>query len=536
MRTAHPTSTHYDGLSMRFERSRGILLHISSLPGRYGTGTLGPEAYEFAELLATGGQSYWQVLPIGPVAPALGYSPYASTSTFAGNPLFISLEQLQQKSWFTGDIDAAVFPDSDFCDFDAAWQHKLPLLRSACESFFQNAPQDEQADFASFCAEASCWLDDYALFAALSDHFGTNHWPSWEGDIARRKPRAIQSWRSRLQSPIRFHSFLQYLFFMQWTGLKNFCASLGIKIIGDIPIYVTFDSADAWAHTGILQLDDRTLLPDAVAGVPPDYFSATGQRWGNPLYRWHGPDKKLFEPAMVWWTGRLRHLCRLFDVTRIDHFRGFESYWAIPAQEPTAVNGLWLKGPGALFFKRIRAELGELPLIAEDLGVITPSVARLRKSLKLPGMKILQFAFDGTSTNPYLPHNYTDPNCVVYTGTHDNNTTNGWFYGVETGDSMRRYILDYVGAAGFADFHWHAIRLAYGSVADLAIIPAQDILGFGEKLRMNTPGTNQGNWLWKLLPGRLNPAVMEQLQDMADLYGRMPKKHDSINSLEEPLS
>jgi 4-alpha-glucanotransferase len=520
---------------MKLERSCGILLHISSLPGRYGTGTLGPEAYEFAELLHAGGQSYWQVLPIGPVAPALGYSPYASTSTFAGNPLLISLEKLRQKKWFTGDIDAAVFSDSDFCDFDAAARHKLPILRSACESFLLHAAPDELDDFTAFCTEAACWLDDYALFSALGDHFGTNHWPAWDKNIARREPGAVESWRSRLGPSVRLHSFLQFLFFKQWGELKSFCARLGIKIIGDIPIYVTFDSADAWAHAGIFQLDENTLLPEAVAGVPPDYFSTTGQRWGNPLYRWQGPDKKLFEPAMLWWTGRLRHLCRLFDVTRIDHFRGFESYWAIPPQEKTAVNGSWEKGPGALFFKRIRAELGELPLIAEDLGIITPAVNRLRRRLKLPGMKILQFAFDGSSKNPYLPHNYTDTNCVVYTGTHDNNTTNGWFYGDETGDCMRGRIMDYIGATSSVDFHWHAIRLAYGSVADLAMLPAQDVLGFGEKLRMNTPGTAQGNWRWKLMPCRLTAAGMEQLRHMAGLYGRMPDKPVITNSQKEPL-
>ena len=521
---------------MKFERSCGVLLHISSLPGRWGTGTLGPEAYEFAELLHAGGQSYWQVLPIGPVAAALGYSPYASTSTFAGNPLFISLEKLRKESWFTGDIDTAVFPDSDFCDFDAAALHKLPLLRSACESFFLHAAPDELDNFKAFCAEATCWLDDYGLFAALADHFGTNHWLSWDTDIARRQPRAIESWRTRLGPSVRFHCFLQYLFFKQWAELKNFCASLGIKIIGDIPIYVTFDSADAWAHTAIFQLDDRTLLPDAVAGVPPDYFSATGQRWGNPLYRWHGPDKKLFEPTIAWWAKRLRHLRRLVDVIRIDHFRGFESYWAIPASEPTAVKGSWLKGPGAAFFKRLAAEFGELPLIAEDLGIITPAVTRLRKSLQLPGMKILQFAFDGSISNPYLPHNYTDPNCVVYTGTHDNTTTNGWFYGPETGDSTRRHIIDYMGAESAAQFHWRAIRLAYCSVAGLAILPAQDILGFGEKLRMNTPGTTQGNWRWKLMPGSLTTAVMEQLKHLAGMFGRLPEKPASTNPQEEPLS
>ena len=510
---------------MKFERSCGVLLHITSLPGRFGTGTLGPEAYEFARLLAAGGQSYWQVLPIGPVMSALGCSPYSSPSTFAGNPLFISLEMLRERCWFP-QINLPSFPDSDFCDFAAAENFKLPLLHKASESFFLKASPAELDGFASFCAESSSWLDDYALFAALADHFGTNSWLSWDKDLAHRNPQALQAWKDRLKDSVRFHSFLQYLFLGQWLELKAYCAGLGIKIIGDIPIYVNFDSADTWAHPDIFQLNE-SFEPEAVAGVPPDYFSTTGQLWGNPLYRWFDADRKLFDPTVAWWTCRLRHLCRLFDVTRIDHFRAFESYWAVPAHEKTAVRGVWKKGPGAPFFKHLKAELGDLPLIAEDLGIITPAVTRLRKSLKMPGMKILQFAFDGSATNPYLPHNYTDPNCVVYTGTHDNNTTNGWFYGPETGEAMRQQILEYMGINTRQDFHLHAIRLAYGSVADLAIIPAQDILGFGEKLRMNTPGTTQSNWRWKLLQGRLNIDVMLQLRRLALLYGRLPHAMDS---------
>ena len=520
------------GITMRFERSCGVLLHITSLPGRFGTGTLGPEAYRFAELLHAGGQSYWQVLPIGPVIAAFGSSPYSSPSTFAGNPLFISLEKLQLRSWFNASLDGRDFADADFCDFDTAAAFKLPLLRDACRSFFQSAPQDEMSGFAAFCADSASWLGDYSLFAALADHFGTNSWRTWDTGIARRDPQAIAAWRKRLQESVRFQAFLQYLFFEQWGELKNFCASLGIKIIGDIPIYVNFDSADVWANRGIFQLNDQTLAPESVAGVPPDYFSATGQLWGNPLYRWFESDKKLFEPALDWWTGRLRHLCRLFDVTRIDHFRGFESYWAVPSQETTAVKGVWEKGPGAPLFKHLERELGALPLIAEDLGIITAAVTRLRKGLKMPGMKILQFAFDGSADNPYLPHNYTDPNCVVYTGTHDNNTTNGWFYGPETSNAMRRQIMAYIGIDSLKDFHRHAIRLAYGSVADLAIIPAQDVLGFGEKLRMNTPGTMQGNWGWKLLPARLNDEVLEQLRRLAGVYGRLPRSPADLDMRE----
>lgn len=508
---------------MKFERSCGVLLHITSLPGRFGTGTLGPEAWEAAAQLHAGGQSYWQVLPIGPVMTALGSSPYSSPSTFAGNPLLISLELLEGRSWFSARLDGRDFPAGDFCDFAAAEAFKMPLLRQACDAFFHSAAPAEREEFAAFCSRASFWLDDYALFAALAEHFGTNRWLDWDDAVARRDPQAVAAWRDRLRDAVRFQTFLQFLFFRQWQALKDRCAGLGIGIIGDIPIYVNFDSADTWAHPDIFQLDAETRRPLAVSGVPPDYFSATGQLWGNPLYRWLAPDKKLCGPTLAWWARRLRHLSRLFDVTRIDHFRGFESYWSVPAGQATAERGEWKKGPGLPFFKHLRQELGSLPLIAEDLGIITPAVTRLRKALRMPGMKILQFAFDGSPDNPYLPHTYTDPNCVVYTGTHDNNTTNGWFYGPETGEAMRRRILDYLGVDATHDFHRHAIRLAYGSVADLAVIPAQDILGFGAELRMNTPGTARGNWRWKLLPGRLTDEAMAGLRSLAGLYGRLPR-------------
>ena len=509
---------------MKLPRSCGVLLHVTSLPGRYGTGTLGPEAYEFVDLLRAGGQSFWQVLPIGPVSGALGYSPYSSPSTFAGNLLLISLEKLQGKAWFGAAIAGRAFPDEDFCDFDGAAKFKLPFLREAGRRFFEAAEKNELEAFSAFCAENADWLDDYALFAALSERFGTDSWRGWDADIARRSPAALKRWRNDLRDEVRVQAFLQYLFFQQWRELKEHCAGLGIGIIGDIPIYVNYDSADCWANPGIFQLDPETLEPVAVSGVPPDYFSQTGQLWGNPLYRWFGPDKKIFEPTLAWWTRRIRHLCRLFDITRIDHFRGFESYWAVPADEATAINGAWKHGPGRAFFRLLEERAGPLQLIAEDLGTITPEVVRLREGLKMPGMKVLQFAFDGSPGNPYLPHNYRETNCVVYTGTHDNNTTNGWFYGPETQGDMRRRILEYLGAGPDHEFHLRAIRLAYGSVADLAMVPAQDVLGYGGELRMNMPGKAGGlNWRWKLLPGRLGPQAMGVLRQLAAMYDRLPE-------------
>ena len=505
---------------MRIERSCGVLLHITSLPGKYGIGTLGDEAFQFADMLHKGGQSYWQILPLGPVSASQGYSPYASTSTFAGNYLFISLEKLQAHAWFSRDLDSAAFADDDFVDFASVVEHKLALLRAAAADFFTLAPEPEIRAFEAFCASARHWLDDYSLFSALAGHFGTNHWHRWDRPVSRREPGALAAWRSRLQESIRFHQFVQFIFFKQWAELKAACNSRGIKIIGDIPIYITLDGADAWAHPEIFQINAKTRMPGAVAGVPPDYFSKTGQRWGNPLYRWHDKHKKLNRAAVSWWARRIRHLTGLVDSMRIDHFRGFDTYWSVPAKEATAVNGTWAQGPGLEFFRQLQEELGDLPLIAEDLGDITPAVTKLREDLGLPGMKILQFAFDFKNKNSYLPHTYTDPHCVVYTGTHDNNTTSGWFYGPEIDDATRQYILEYMGAAGHYDIHWQLIRLAFRSVANLVIIPAQDILGYGAELRMNLPGTAENNWRWKLRGGRITGELMEQLRCMAHLYDR----------------
>ncbi len=505
---------------MEIKRSSGILLHISSLPGNYGIGTLGAEAYQFAQQLQKGGQSYWQILPFGPVSPVFEYSPYASKSTFAGNPLLISLDKLKKK-WFEIDIKPFNFEESDFVDFDEVVKHKMPVLREFSDIFFKSAKDKDLEDYENFCKGSKYWLNDFALFSALADHFNTDYWLAWEKFAAMREPEAIRKWGAELKSSIDFYKFVQYLFFMQWSELKEYCNSIGIQIIGDIPIYITFEGADAWAHPDIFQLDKKTSKPLSVSGVPPDYFSETGQRWGNPLYKWEDDDKQLNDSAMKWWTRRIQHLNQFVDIVRIDHFRALESYWSIPAKEKTAVNGKWVSGPGIEFFKCLKKDLGDLPLIAEDLGEITPDVEKLRDDMNLPGMKILQFAFDHTRENYYLPHNYKNRKVVVYTGTHDNNTTNGWFYGSEIDDNLRKYVLDYMDSVNFSDFHWQLIKLAYSTVADLVIIPAQDVLGYGEAFRMNRPGTVGGNWKWKLKYNRFTDKHMADLRHAADMYGRV---------------
>lgn len=505
---------------MDIKRSSGVLLHITSLPGSFGIGTLGEEAFKFARQLKKAGQSYWQVLPLGPVSPVFEYSPYASKSTFAGNPMLISLDRLKKK-WFEIEIQPFDFKEDDFVNFDEVVKHKMPVLKDAADLFFRTAKEEQMKIYVLFCEESKYWLDDYALFSALSDYFKTDYWLDWEKPIAARKPEALKEWRIKLKSGIEFYKFTQYLFFIQWSELKEYCNSLGIKLIGDIPIYITFEGADAWAHSEIFQLDKKTGKPEAVSGVPPDYFSETGQRWGNPLYKWTDDTNTLNKVTMNWWANRLKHLNQFVDLIRIDHFRALDSYWSIPAEELTAVKGKWVKGPGIAFFNCLKKKLGDLPLIAEDLGDITPEVEKLRDEVKLPGMKILQFAFDFSNSNYYLPHNYTNRNTIVYTGTHDNNTTNGWFYGSDIDDKMRQYILDYIDSTNFSDFHWQLIKLAYSSVANLVIIPAQDVLGYGEEFRMNRPGTVENNWKWKLKHKSLTDELMMKLKHTADMYGRV---------------
>lgn len=505
---------------MKLDRTAGILLHITSLPGRYGIGSLGPEAEEMAAFLAKAGMRYWQVLPIGPVEEKSGFSPYSSPSTFAGNWMFVSLERLAEEPWFPGSIGPDPFEESLMVPFPDVVRHRLPILAAAEQGFFKSASSGDKAAFERFCGDETAWLDDYALFSALAEHAGDADWTGWDRELAERDPKALAAWGKKLAAPVRFLKFLQFLFFRQWEDFREACAASGISLIGDIPIYVTMESADAWANPDILQLDEKTRRPVSVAGVPPDYFSDTGQLWGNPLYRWK-KGSALSAGTLRWWGRRISHLNRLVDVIRIDHFRGFEAFWSIPDGEETAVRGTWIKGPGIQFFKKLREETGHLRLIAEDLGVITPEVEKLRDDLDLPGMRILQFAFDFNNKNYYLPHNIDNRNCVLYTGTHDNNTTNGWFYGPETGEDTRRYILEYMGLEDWSDFHWKLIRQAYRSVANLVIIPAQDILGFGPEFRMNTPGTPEGNWRFKLKEKSLNDDMALRLRRMGQIFDRL---------------
>lgn len=505
---------------MKLKRSSGILLHISSLPGEYGIGTLGQEAYNFADLLHYGGQKYWQILPSSPISLSFGYSPYSSLSSFAGNFLFINLAMLQKEEWMKENIISKlkIENNNDFINYKKVVSFKLPVLKKAANNFFKYCKDKD--DYINFCTDSKKWLGNYALFVSLAEHFNNYNWLKWDKDIAQRDKNSIEKWEKKLKEQIKFHKFIQYIFFKQWFLLKKYCKKLEINIIGDIPIYVNFDSSDTWSNPEIFSLDKQTNKPLFVSGVPPDYFSKTGQLWGNPLYNWFS-DGKLNEKTFSWWTERFRHTLKLVDIIRLDHFRGFQSYWEVPASEKTAIKGKWKKGPGIEFFKRLKWEIGPLPLIAEDLGIITPQVEKLRDDLSLPGMKILQFAFDHNNKNSYLPHNYKTINCIVYTGTHDNNTTNGWFYEKEIDNKKREYILNYIGIKQNHEFHWNLIKLALSSIADLSIIPAQDILGYGSKFRMNTPSTTDNNWKWKLTPNQLTKETMEKLKRLCSLYNRI---------------
>ncbi|MCP4147049.1 MAG: 4-alpha-glucanotransferase [bacterium] len=519
---------------MKLKRSSGLLMHITSLPGEHGIGTMGKEAYEFVDLMVQGGQKYWQILPTGPVSSTFSYSPYSSTSSFAGNYLFINIPMLQKESWMRHDIISKLPAEenNDFVDFDNVVAYKLPLLKNASANFFKYADEDVKEEFRKFCKSSKHWLDDYTLFIALANHYGSCYWLEWKDKKVRmRSADAIKKWTKTLEEQISFQKFIQFIFFKQWTALKKYANSHGVEIIGDIPIYVNLDSADSWACPEIFHLDPKTLRPLEVAGVPPDYFSKTGQLWGNPLYQWF-ENKKLKKETLGWWERRFKHSLQLFDIIRIDHFRGFESYWAVPAKAKTAIDGKWKKGPGVELFNYIKDKLGSksnepLPLIAEDLGVITPKVEKLRDGLGLPGMKILQFAFDSGHKNEYLPHNYTNPNCIVFTGTHDNNTTNGWFYENEIDEKTRKYVLKYLRVKHRDEFHWQLINLALSSIAALSIFPVQDILGYAGQFRMNVPGKVGNNWTWKLTSGRLTSDLMHELKEHCQLYGRLVEKSKS---------
>jgi 4-alpha-glucanotransferase len=499
---------------MPLPRASGILLHPTSFPSRFGIGDLGKSAYEFIDFLVAAKQSYWQILPLGPTG--FGNSPYMCFSAMAGNPLLISLEKLYHNGFLTGEdlLKAPDFPANQV-DFQQVVATKIPLLEKACESFKTSANAVQQKDFARFCESKADWLDNYALFMALLDAHQGASWHTWEEDIAKRKPEAVEKWRSQLSNPIFFHKYVQFEFFQQWQELKTYANEKRIEIIGDIPIYVAHNSADVWAYPEIFRLDEETGEPALMAGVPPDYFSETGQLWGNPVYDW----EQLEADNFGWWVQRFKSILDLVDLIRIDHFRGFEAYWIVPQGETTAMNGTWLKGPGADFFEAIRHQLGRLPIIAEDLGVITPEVEALRDRFEFPGMKILQFAFGGGAGNPYLPFNYTR-NSIVYSGTHDNDTTVGWFE--QLSDGEKQTFIDYLGGISADGVHWDLIRLAYSSISNMAIIPVQDLLGLGTQARMNFPGTATGNWEWRYDSGDLQPQISDRLQNLGAVFGRLP--------------
>jgi 4-alpha-glucanotransferase len=499
-------------------RTSGILLHPTSLPGRWGIGDLGATAYTFVDFLHAAGQRLWQVMPLGPTG--YGDSPYQGFSAFAGNPLLLSLDLLLQEGALAPEdlTNAPAFPH-DRVDYGAVIPWKLDVLRRSFGRFKREAAPERRQEFAAFRAEQRAWLADYALFAALKAAHGGANWNAWPEPIARREPSAVGEWSSRLSgdpSETEFYAYMQWQFFRQWRALKDYANERDIQIIGDIPIFVAYDSADVWANREIFELDQHGS-PTVVAGVPPDYFSATGQLWGNPLYRWEVLKGRGYD----WWIERFRTTLTLVDIARIDHFRGFAAYWAVPAGEETAVNGRWVPAPGRELFVAVRQALGGLPIIAEDLGVITPDVEELRDELGFPGMKVLQFAFGGDPDDPYLPHNYRR-RCVVYTGTHDNDTTRGWWRALPANDqhNARVYTARDVTEQTVS---WDFIRLALASVAEIAIVPMQDVLALGNEGRMNTPGQPGGNRTWRYTPEMLTVDLAERLRDISRIYGRVKK-------------
>jgi 4-alpha-glucanotransferase len=520
----------YQEAIMNLSRSSGILLHPTSLPGRFGIGDLGKSAYEFVDFLAATHQSLWQVLPLGPTG--YGDSPYQCFSAFAGNPLLVSLESLVEDGLLApNDFEAAPEFSADRVNYGPVIEYKNALLKKAYENFKSQGAPELQQEFADFCDQQRSWLHDYAVFRSCKDAHEGKEWTKWDEHLRARENNALHFWNENHADAISAHKFYQYLFFKQWLRLAHYANGKGIKIIGDLPIFVAHDSADVWANPQLFDLkDDGT--PRRVAGVPPDYFSETGQLWGNPIYRWDVLKKTGYQ----WWIERVRATLAQVDIIRLDHFRGFEKYWAVPGGETTAVNGKWEMGPGASLFKALQKALGkELPIIAEDLGFITKEVHALRDQFSFPGMRILQFAF---STDPqaddFKPFNFPQ-NCVVYTGTHDNDTTVGWFTSTNEGDTTRSmeeiqkerdYVLKYLGTDG-KEIHWDLIRLALGSVARIAIIPVQDLLGLGTEGRMNVPAREGGNWSWRYCADALTDEISVRLAELTEVYGRKPKVESS---------
>ncbi len=507
-------------------RRSGILLHPTSLPGRYGVGDLGPEAYRFVDFLAGARQGLWQVLPLGPTG--YGDSPYQCFSAFAGNPLLVSPERLVAERWLSpSDLEGAPSFPERHVDFEAVSRFRRPLLERAFEGFEARATASDRKRLQAFCRVQRTWLEDFALFAALKDAHGGSPWTKWDRDLARRRPAALARVRKELARQVERQRFVQHQFFTQWAELRRHCHERSVRIMGDLPIFVAHDSADVWANPELFYLEEDGS-PTHIAGVPPDYFSATGQRWGNPLYRWAAMRKTGYR----WWIERFRATLALVDVVRVDHFRGFEAYWEVPATEPTAIKGRWVKGPGAALFRAVEATLGKLPIVAENLGVITPAVEAMRERFGFPGMAILQFAFGTDPQAPsFRPHNYVR-NLVVYTGTHDNDTTVGWWTSKGAGDSTRTpeqieresdHCRRFLGFTDEREVHWAFIRTVLASVADTALVPLQDVLGLGSEARMNLPGQPTGNWRWRFEAHRLTAEIRDRLGELTLLYDRAPE-------------
>ncbi|HYP29593.1 MAG TPA: 4-alpha-glucanotransferase [Blastocatellia bacterium] len=505
---------------MEFPRSSGLLLHPTSLPGPYGIGDLGGEARKFVDFLSASGQHLWQVLPLGP--PSYGNSPYQCFSAFAGNAQLVSPEELVREGLISkADLKGAPRFDAARVDYEAAGGFKNRLLGKAFEAFKKSGPR-ARSEFEEFLGFASYWLDDYAVFRALQESHNYEAWNKWEPELANRSPESMARVRSEMSEAIEAQKFYQYLFFKQWLTLKAYANGKGVDLVGDMPIFVAYDSADVWTRPELFKLDEEKN-PRVVAGVPPDYFSKTGQLWGNPIYEW----ERMSVSGFAWWAERMRATLQTMDIVRVDHFRGFAAAWEVPAKDETAERGRWVPVPGKELFGAVKRALGRLPVIAEDLGTITPDVLALRDELGLPGMRVLQFAFGGDPRDTHLPHNYTR-NSVVYTGTHDNDTTVGWFNREPEKDSPesaeriereRSLALSYLNSDG-REIHWDFIRAAFASVSDVAIIPLQDVLGLDSSARMNLPATPEGNWAWRFEAGALTEELAERLKKMTELYGR----------------
>jgi 4-alpha-glucanotransferase len=505
-------------------RQAGVICHPTSFPGPHGIGDLGEPAFRYIEWLARGAQTLWQVLPLGPIG--LGNSPYASPSAFAGNELLIALPWLVGDELLAGSRlqDPPEFAASHV-EFDAVRAYKLPLLGEAYDRFRRGAGQGLRPDFDDFRAAQESWLGDYALFMALKDAHGGAAWSAWPTEVALREPAALAAARDRLRNEVRFYEFVQFLFARQWGEVRRYANQHRLQVVGDIPIFVAYDSADVWANRDLFRLDPEGR-PTEVAGVPPDAFTAEGQFWGNPVYDW----ERNAATGYAWWTDRVRTSLQQVDILRIDHFRAFAASWVVPAHAPTAAAGHWEPGPGRAIFDAMEASLGPLPFIVEDLGLVTPDVLALRDELDFPGMKVLQFAFDSGPGNAYLPHNY-DPVSVVYTGTHDNQTTIGWFRSL--GEGTRSSVQRYLGRDG-SDIAWDFIRTALASVADQAIAPLQDVMRLDDDARMNTPGRPDGNWAWRYAPHQLHEGLADGLRELTETYGRAgpippPAGHDPFD-------